>query len=355
MSEKKESILFLINPKSGIQNKKNLPKLIESTIDKGRFDFSIMHTRYVAHASELAAQAVAQGVDAVVAVGGDGTVNEVARSLAGHSTALGIIPCGSGNGFARHVGIPIDPKGAIEFINSSRAVGVDYGKINSVPFFCTCGIGFDAFVSNSFAKGRQRGPIGYFHNMLIDWLNYKPEVYEVETETHSEHYNAFLIACGNASQYGNNAYIAPRASIKDGLLSVTILEPFAPFDVPLILGHMFGHRINSNSHVRTLESRWVKIRRKSAGVVHFDGEPMEMDAELFIEIVPSGLNVLAAPGWDGTSVPVPIYKQVADLLSSSLPMVDDLQLNIPIPPLPWAMEKDKIKKNNKNDKNKTGG
>ena len=352
MSKGKESILFLINPKSGVQSKKNLPKLIETKIDKGRFDVSIMETRYVAHASELASEAAAQGVDAVVAVGGDGTVNEVARSLVGHRTALGIIPCGSGNGFARHVGIPVDVKGSIEFINRSQTVSVDYGKINGAPFFCTCGIGFDAFVSKSFAKGKQRGPIGYFHNMLIDWLNYKPEVYEIETETHSEHYNAFLIACGNASQYGNNAYIAPRASIKDGLLSVTILEPFTPFEVPLILSHMFGHRINSYNRVKTLESRWVRIRRKSAGVVHFDGEPTEMDAELFIEIVPSGLNVLAAPGWDGTSVPVPIHKQVADLLSSSLPNVDDIQLNIPT--LPWGLDIEKVivKKGDKQDKGK---
>ena len=347
MREKKESILFLINPKSGVQNKKNLPKLIEKMIDKGRFDFSIMETRYVAHASELAAEAVANGVDAVVAVGGDGTVNEVARSLAGHRTALGIIPCGSGNGFARHVGIPVDVKGAIEFINSAQPIGVDYGKINGVPFFCTCGIGFDAFVSNSFAKGKQRGPFGYFHNMLIDWLNYKPEVYEVVTETHSERYKAFLIACGNASQYGNNAYIAPRASIRDGLLSVTILEPFSPFDVPFILGHMFSHSINSYNRVKTFEGRWIKIIRKNAGVVHFDGEPQEMEAELFVEVVPSGLNVLAAPGWDGTSAPVPIYRQVAELLSNSLPNVDDIQLNIPA--LPWGLDIEKVmvKKDNK--------
>ena len=348
VSKKKEKILFLINPKSGVQSKKNLPNLIENRIDKGRFEVSIEETKYVAHASELAAQAVADGVDTVIAVGGDGTVNEVARSLVGHSTALGIIPCGSGNGLARHIGIPLDIKKAIDFINTAKVVSVDYGKINNVPFFCTCGIGFDALVSNNFAKGKQRGPFGYFHNMLVDWLSYKPEVYEVETETHSENYKAFIIACGNASQYGNNAYIAPRASIRDGLLSVTILEPFSSFDVPILLGHMFGHKINDYSHVKTLESHWVRIKRKSKGVVHFDGEPMEMEPELFIEVVPSGLNVLAAPGWDGTSTPVPIYKQIAELLSSSLPKVEDIQINMP--PLPWINDKEKVK-----DKIEKGG
>lgn len=334
--ESKKSILFLINPKSGVNNKRSLPELIVSNIDKERFEYSIMETKYVAHASELTAGAVAQGVDAVVAVGGDGTVNEVARALVGTKTALGILPCGSGNGMARHIGIPLELKKAIEFINLSQTTSVDYGKINGQPFFCTCGIGFDAFVSSSFAKGKQRGPLGYFHNMLIDWLNYKPEVYELETESHSEKYKAFLIACGNASQYGNNAYIAPRASMRDGLLSITILEPFSSLDVPLVLGGIFGHSINSNNHVRTLESRWVKIKRKRAGVIHFDGEPMEMNAELFIEIVPSGLNVLAAPGWDGTSKPVPIYKQVVELMSSSFPPLPNLPTFPTLPNIPMG-------------------
>lgn len=334
--ESKKSILFLINPKSGVNNKRNIPELIVSGIDKERFEYSIMETKYVAHASELTAEAVAQGVDAVVAVGGDGTVNEVARALVGTNTALGILPCGSGNGMARHIGIPLELKKAIEFINLSETTAVDYGKINGQPFFCTCGIGFDAFVSSSFAKGKQRGPFGYFHNMLIDWLNYKPEVYELETESHSRKYKAFLIACGNASQYGNNAYIAPRASMRDGLLSITILEPFSSLDVPIVLGGIFGHTINSNSHVRTLESRWVRIKRKKKGVIHFDGEPMEMEANLFIEIVPSGLNVLAAPGWDGTSKPVPIYKQVVELMSSSFPPLPNLPTLPNLPNIPMG-------------------
>lgn len=346
---RKQDILFLINPKSGVQNKRTLPKLIEDVIDKNKYDFSIVETKYVAHACELTQEAVKQGVHAVVAVGGDGTVNEVARSLVDTSTALGILPCGSGNGLARHIGIPMDIKKAVEFINNSCPKSVDYGKINGQPFFCTCGIGFDALVSNSFARGKQRGPLGYMHNMFMDWLQYKPEIYEVETETHTEHYKAFLIACGNASQYGNNAYIAPRASMCDGLLSVTILEPFSSLDVPIVLGQVFGHKINSNAHVKTHESRWVRIKRSSAGVVHFDGEPADMDAELYIEIVPSGLNVLAAPGWDGISAPVPIYKQMMDLVRSSLPAVDKLPAfpNIPnltnlsdITNFPWKNDKE---------------
>ena len=248
----KQSILFLINPKSGVNSKRSLPELIVSTIDKERFDYSIMETKYVAHATELALQAVEQGVDAVVAVGGDGTVNEVARALVGSKTALGILPCGSGNGMARHIGIPLELKKAIEFINKAQITTVDYGKINGQPFFCTCGIGFDAFVSNSFAKGKQRGPFGYFHNMLVDWLNYKPEVYELETEKHSENYKAFLIACGNASQYGNNAYIAPTASMTDGLLDIIIIHAGSPLDTAVLGVDLFTGYINRNTLLRLI-------------------------------------------------------------------------------------------------------
>jgi hypothetical protein len=132
--------------------------------------------------------------------------------------------------------------------------------------------------------------------------------------------------------------------MRDGLLSVTILEPFSPLDVPLVLSDIFGSKINSNSHVKTLESRWIRIKRKNEGVIHFDGEPMNMPAELFIEIIPSGLNVLAAPGWDGKSAPQPIHKQVMELLSSSLPAVDDIKLTV-MPQMPW--NSDKSEKNNR--------
>lgn len=325
MSEKKK-ILFLINPKSGTGGKRSVPRLVRSLIDKHKYDVLIKETRYVAHACELAKAAVADGVDVVVAVGGDGTVNEVARSLTGTSTALGIIPCGSGNGLARHLGIPLDVKKAIEFLNTAQPVSVDYGKINDTPFFCTCGIGFDALVSSSFARGNRRGLWGYMNRTLNDWLSYEPEVYEIESESFKKDYKAFLIACGNAAQYGNNAYISPNASMCDGLLSVTILEPFPAVDVPLILSQLFGRTLMRNGHIKTLEAKWLKIRRKAAGPVHFDGEPAQMDAEIFIEIVPRGLNVMAAPEWDGRSAVVPLYKQLAELVSVSVP---DIEIDFP--------------------------
>ncbi len=314
----KKKILFLINPKSGVQSKKKVPQQIEKYIDKHKYDYSIEYTQYAGHACELAKNAVERGVDVVVAVGGDGTINEVGRTIIHTRTAMGVIPCGSGNGFARHLGIPMNIKKSIEFINNAEPVVIDYGKINGNPFFCSCGVGFDALVSYDFSKGNKRGFFSYIKKSLADWVKYKPETYEVELEGTNRTCKAFVIACGNASQYGNNAYIAPYASMRDGLLSVSVLGPFTTLEVPILAAHLFRNTIDKNRHMKTYASRWVKIKREKEGPAHFDGEPTLMDAELLIEIVPDGLNVLALPGWDGTCAPVPVLKQVYDMVAGSV-------------------------------------
>lgn len=308
-------------------SKKNLPRLIEEGIDRDKFDYKIEFTQFAGHACELAAAAVDRGVGVVVAVGGDGTVNEVARSLVHTETALGVLPCGSGNGFARHLGIPQDLKRAIEFINKAEPVVIDYGKLNGHPFFCACGLGFDALVSADFAKGDNRGLLGYVHKTLVDWVRYKPEVYELEAGSENKKYKAFLIACGNASQYGNNAYITPFASMRDGMLSVSILEPFTSLEVPIVVAQLFSNTLNENNHMTTFTTRRLRIKRKSPGPVHYDGEPYVMDKELVVEVVPGGLKTLATPGWNGTCTPIPFYRQIREFIEgavSEIPVLTSL-------------------------------
>ena len=316
----KEKILFIINPKSGIHGKRNIPAVVEKHIDHNRFELFMEYTSHAGHATEIAASAVKNGFDVVVAVGGDGTVNEVARALVHTATALGVVPCGSGNGFARHIGIPVDVVKAIEFINKAQTVTVDYGKLNDNPFFCACGVGFDALVSADFANSTYRGMVSYVQKTLADWVDYEPETYEVVADLVKKRYKAFLIACGNASQYGNNAFITPFASMRDGLLSVSILEPFTPVEVPLIVGQLFSNQLDKNSRMTTLSAHKITIKRKKEGAVHYDGEPAMMDAVLKIEVVPDGLKVLAAPGWDGTCDPLPLYRQLLDAVTGTLPV-----------------------------------
>lgn len=289
----KKKIVFILNPHSGTQSKQNVPGVIAECIDANKFDYEVRFTEYAGHAAVIARECVEKGVDVVVAVGGDGTVNEVARSLVHSQTALGIIPCGSGNGLARHLCIPIDIRKAIRLINQCRIESFDYGVINELPFFCTCGMGFDAFISLKFAEAGKRGPITYVENVLKEGLKYKPETYEVEDETGAKRYNAFLIACANASQYGNNAYIAPQATMKDGLMDVIIMEPFTAFDAPQISIDMFNKTLNKNSKIKAFKAKRIHIHRSEPGAIHYDGDPIMTGCDIDVHIEEKGIKIIA--------------------------------------------------------------
>src|SRR5574344_41087 len=185
---KKKKIIFIVNLNSGTQGKKNNIKIIRERIAKKTMNYVIVETKHAGHAVDLAKEAADNGADVVVAIGGDGTVNEIARSLIHTNTTLGIIPCGSGNGLARHLGIPMEIKGAVDIINNGETVCIDYGKINSRLFFCTCGVGFDAFVSLKFADSKKRGLLTYLENTLHVILPHPPRssvlAYEARSRKH---------------------------------------------------------------------------------------------------------------------------------------------------------------------------
>lgn len=293
MDSEKKHITFIVNPISGTQEKEQIIALINEYLDIDKYTFQIIYTQYAGHAEEIASQCAEDSHFAVVAVGGDGTVNEVARALTHTHTALGIIPCGSGNGLARHLQISMQPRKAIEAINEGIIERIDYGTINRRKFFCTCGVGFDAFVSLKFAEAGKRGLNTYIEQSLNASLNYKPETYKLTIDgNETEIYQAFLIACGNAAQYGNNAYIAPKATLTDGLLDVTILNPFTPLDVPSLALQLFTKTIDQNSHIKTFRCKTINIRREKPGVVHYDGDPVMMGANLKVTIHHAGLHVI---------------------------------------------------------------
>lgn len=294
----KKKIVFIMNPISGTSSKAGIPSLIDSTLDKELFEYEIKMTERAGHASEIATEAKNNHIDIVVAVGGDGTVNEVARSIVHSDTALGIIPCGSGNGLARHLLIPMNIKKSIEIINQCEIHDLDYGVINDYPFFCTCGMGFDAFVSMKFAESGKRGPISYAENILKEGLKYKPETYTLEDETGTQQYKAFLISCANASQYGNNAYIAPQASMSDGLMDVIIMEPFDVLEAPQVSFDMFNKTLDKNSKIKTFKCKKLHITRSKAGVIHYDGDPVMSGTEIDVHLEEKGIKVVVNPNAD---------------------------------------------------------
>ncbi len=303
-------IRFIVNPISGTKGKKKIIKQIEAQREKlTDFDIEICQTEYAGHAYQLASDAVKKGCNIVVAIGGDGTINEIGRALVHTDIALGIIPCGSGNGLARHLRIPLDAKGALEVIFMGKQEDIDYGKIDGHPFFCTCGVGFDAFVSMTFAKSGKRGPLSYLENTLTNWLSYKPETYELIDEHGSTHHKAFLIACANASQYGNNAYIAPHASLSDGELDIIILEPFTALEIPTLSFQLFNRMIDQNSHIKQIKGKKITIRREKEGVYHFDGDPVVGGKDLEVVIIPKGLKVVV-PATDSVALRIPNVKEL---------------------------------------------
>jgi YegS/Rv2252/BmrU family lipid kinase len=272
--------------------------MIEKLLDKELFSYDIRETQYAGHATEIAHQAIDEGVDIVCAIGGDGTVNEVGRALIGSQTALAIIPCGSGNGLARHLMLPMDAGKAIKIINMCEIHDLDYGIINEKPFFCTCGMGFDAFISMKFAEAGKRGLTTYLENVLKEGLKYEPETYEIEDETGKKRYKAFLISAANASQYGNNAYIAPQASMSDGKLDVIIMEPFDVLEAPQISIDMFNKTLDKNSKIKTFKTQHIHVSRKEPGLIHYDGDPVMTDADVDISIVSKGIKMVVNPHAD---------------------------------------------------------
>ena len=219
--------------------------------------------------------------------------------------------------------IPMNIKRAIGIINRDEIHELDYGLINGHPFFCTCGMGFDAFVSQKFAEAGKRGPITYVENVLREGLKYKPETYEIQDEQGLTRAKAFLISCANASQYGNNAYIAPQASMSDGLLDVIIMEPFDVIEAPQISIEMFNKTLDKNSKIKTFRCQKLHIHRKQAGVIHFDGDPVMTDADVDIELKPKGIRVVVNPDADKSQRKPNAFQSAASELFNEINIVRD--------------------------------
>lgn len=303
-------VLYILNPISGSVKKARVKEHIERYTDSARIDYSIRFTEYAGHATEIASEAAAAGFDVVVAVGGDGTINEVGRALVHTDTAMGVIPCGSGNGLARHLMLPLNVRKAIEVINKLEIHSLDYGTINGHPFFCTCGMGFDAFISMKFANSGKRGAARYVRLVLQEGFRYQPEHYVLryiplnddgqplsEVAVEEEH-DAYVITCANASQYGNNAYIAPQASMSDGIMDVVIMQKFNVLDAPQMGFNMMNKTLDRSCKVTTLKTKRLTIVRPQPAPVHYDGDPVEMGCELDIALIEKGIRVVVNPDAD---------------------------------------------------------
>ena len=284
-------VRLIINPISGTRNKAGLDRLVAESLSPLGWEVETVYTKGHGDATRLALSAVEKGCGIVLAAGGDGTINETAAALCGTGVVLGILPCGSGNGLARHLGIPIDIREGLKVILENHPEDIDYATVNDNKFFCTFGVGFDAAVSAAFARKKTRGKLTYIQSTFETYASYEPEYYTISANGKKLTERAFLVAVCNASQYGNNAYIAPSASINDGLLDVTIIHAGNTLSTALVGVDMMTGMIERNMLIHTFRTDNIVIERERRGPSHLDGEPMEMANRLDIRCHHSGLRV----------------------------------------------------------------
>ncbi len=288
----RHKLLAIINPISGMGGKGKMPSLIKERLASDRFDIEVVFTERSGHATVLAQDAVSDGCDIVLAVGGDGTVNEVGRAVCGTSTALAILPCGSGNGLARHLHIPMNAEKALDAVSNGVIDLVDYGTVNEQPFFCTCGVGFDAQVSYKFANEDTRGLVTYIKTTISEYFRYRAQHYRITIDGATIDERAFVIACCNAAQYGNNALVAPRASMQDGKIDITVIHSFNLGEAALLSARLFTSNIDRDRHVSIYRGRDILIERDDEDVMHIDGDPVMMPELLHIVCHPSAMRVV---------------------------------------------------------------
>jgi diacylglycerol kinase (ATP) len=292
----KRKALFIINPVSGGKTKDGVPELIERTLDKAVFEYTIVFSDGIRHAHTIATEAIGK-YDLVVAVGGDGTVNEIASAIVGSETVMGILPYGSGNGLSRFLDIPMDIEAAIKNLNNWHVEAIDAATANGEWFFNMAGMGFDAHISEVFSHQVKRGFSTYIKSAFREIANYKADTYNIDIDGTLYKREAFMLSFANSSQYGNNAHVSPCASVQDGLLDVCVIKPFPLWRFIEMGIRMFTKTSEGSKYVEIIRGKHIIVKRDKTGPFHLDGEPRIEGTTIEINVVPSSLKLLAGPSY----------------------------------------------------------
>ena len=290
----KEKILFIVNPISGHHDKSKFPSIVDDLIDKDKYEYTITLTEYGGHAAELTKQAIENQYDIIVAVGGDGTINEVATNMIGARQTFAIVPYGSGNGLARHLHLPLKPKKVItEVINKGIKSKIDIATMNGVPYISIAGVGFDAIIADFFAKDPSRGIKTYVKLVTKEYMHFQPKNYhlilddKVEIDCHP-----LFISFATSNQFGSNAVVSPTASLNDGLLDVCIFKKPNFLQVPWIAERLLTNKIDHTKIVEIHKASKIKVIREKEEIANVDGEAVMMSKDIEVEIKPLSLNIL---------------------------------------------------------------
>ena len=290
----KEKILFIVNPISGHHDKSKFPSIVEKLIDKDKYDYTITLTEYGGHAVELTKQAIDNQYDIIVAVGGDGTINEVATTMIGASQTFAIVPYGSGNGLARHLHLPLKPDKVItEVINKGVKSKIDTAAMNGVPYISIAGVGFDAIIADFFAQDPHRGIKTYVKLVTKEYLHFQPKKYYLILDGKEEiDCEPFFISFANSNQFGSNAVVSPTASLNDGLLDVCIFKKPNMLQVPYVATRLLTKKIDRTHFVDIHKAQKIQVIRENDEIANIDGEAVMMPKDITVEINPLSLNIL---------------------------------------------------------------
>lgn len=287
-----QTVEFIVNPISGGKNKSQVLAAISKYLDTSIYRYEIKMT---VEGGEAERMAHASKADVVVAVGGDGTVSEVARGLIGTDKILGIIPCGSGDGLALHLGLSRIPALAVKTLNACCPAYIDVAQMNGQYFFCTAGMGLDAAVSMDFARSTRRGLANYIALAWNDWKNHPEEYYSIQVGGENWSGEAVFVTIANANQWGNQARIAPMASLQDGLLDVIVVRPFSTLEIPDLATRLMTGMSATSRRVLHFCGPQVRIHRSKPGAVHYDGDSFEAGTDFELSVQPNALRVLVQP------------------------------------------------------------
>lgn len=289
---------FIYNPTSGKNRRRPwLPRHIRDFSAARGLDAAFATTQGPGHATELAQDAVANGCDRVVAVGGDGTMNEIAQALVHTRAALALVPCGSGNGLARHLRLPTNAHAALELATdpAARVAAIDTGVVNGWPFFNAMGSGFDAEISRRFNRLARRGLAAYLRTGLQAFRQRRAEHILVRVGATRLDLDVLLVTTANSDQYGNGALIAPGARVDDGWLDLVAVRPVSLVSALPLIARLFLGRMDGSPDVVRLRGHRIEVQRTRGGVIHTDGETHDADRDLCIEVRPRSLRLVVPP------------------------------------------------------------
>jgi len=288
----KRKILFIVNPVSGGIRKDRFVRELSKAIEKSRLQAEVVLTHSAEETMLAAKQAVIASLDVVVACGGDGTINCIASQLTDSQTALGVIPMGSGNGFARALKMPFKLDSALNVLQQGHVRQIDAGRVNENFFINIAGIGFDAHIAGKFHHSHRRGLSTYTSLVLKEFSRYKPERYRIQTDDNIFERQSFFAAVCNGSQFGNDFTIAPQADMMDGLLELIEVKKPSILQVPKLALNALQRKFDKNNLVNVMQGKSFTIEREKEGLVNIDGEPLEMGNRLEFGVNPSALHLV---------------------------------------------------------------